>query len=139
MIHLRIPGPAKGKERARVGKGGGYTPKQTKDAEAQIKAIARHAGVKPIDGPVQVTIRAVYEPPKSWTKKRRSEAMGSWKISAPDRDNIEKLVTDALNRIAYHDDAQIVTGTTQKFYGHENALYVRVEPAPDRVPMGVWQ
>ena len=35
----------------------------------------------------------------------------------PDWDNIGKVVCDALNGIAYRDDAQIVDSMVRKFYG----------------------
>ena len=111
MIHLKIPGKPFGKQRPKFSRNRTYTPQATIDAEANIKAIAQAAGVQPIDGPIKMTIKAIYTPPKSWSKKKKLEAMGTWKATKPDRDNLEKLVADALNGIAYADDAQVVTGT----------------------------
>lgn len=136
MIHLRIPGEPVAKQRPRFSRGRTYTPQKTLDAEERIAAIARLAGVEPMEGPLRMTVRAIYEPPKSWSKRKRQAAMGEWKETRPDRDNIEKLVADALNGIAYADDAQIVTGRTEKMYGQENATIIRIEPAPDRAPLG---
>ncbi len=135
MIYLKIPGKPFGKQRPKFARGRTYTPQATVDAEARVRSIAIQAGVKPIDGPIKLSCKFVYEPPKSWSKKKRLEAMGTWKTSKPDRDNLEKLVADALNGIAYADDSQVVTGPTQKFYGQEDATFIRVEPAPERVPM----
>ena len=35
----------------------------------------------------------------------------------PDMDNIVKIVADSLNKVAYHDDAQVVSTTIEKWYG----------------------
>ena len=39
---------------------------------------------------------AYFEPPKSWNKKRRLEAIGKIHRSKPDRDNIDKAILDSL-------------------------------------------
>lgn len=135
MIHLRIPGKPQTKQRARVGRNGGYTPKATADAEARIKQIAMAAGITQMEGPLTLICKFVYAPPKSWSKRKRQDAMGTWKTSTPDKDNLEKLVSDALNKIAYKDDAQIVASKVTKFWGQEDATFIRIEPAPERVPM----
>ena len=135
MIHLRIPGKPQAKQRARVGKWGGYTPKPTADAEAHIQAIAMAAGIDRMEGPLTMICKFVYAPPKSWSKRKRQDAMGTWKTTKPDKDNLEKLVCDALNGIAYKDDAQLVASKVTKFYGQEDATYILIQSAPDRVPM----
>ena len=43
-----------------------------------------------------------------------------WKTSTPDDDNLLKAVMDGLNRVAYHDDAQVVFGTAVKIYGAQD-------------------
>lgn len=37
-------------------------------------------------------------------------------LVVPDRDNLEKAVLDSLSGIVWHDDSQVVTGTTTKRY-----------------------
>lgn len=44
----------------------------------------------------------------------------------PDIDNIIKLIFDALNKVAYHDDNQIVDVEVHKFYA-ENGPYMEIE------------
>lgn len=132
MIYLRIPGEPVAKQRPRFSRGRTYTPQATLDGEARIQAAALRAEVEKIDGPVKLSCSFIYEPPKSWSKKKRAEAMGAWKTTRPDRDNLEKLVADALNGIAYDDDGQVVTGPSMKFYGPEAATIIQVEPAPER-------
>jgi len=87
---LVIPGPPVPKARARTVRGHSYTPARTAAAEKAIKALALAAGWTPLDGPVAVTLH-FYVP----DRRRR------------DIDNLTKLVLDALNGIAWHDDSQI--------------------------------
>lgn len=73
--------------------------------------------------------------PKSKTKtfKQRALAGDLRPITKPDTDNITKQVKDALNMIAYPDDAQIVRDVTEKFYSDRPRveIYIR-ELANDR-------
>lgn len=39
----------------------------------------------------------------------------------------EKAILDALNGIAYKDDAQIIELEVNKMYGEENKIYVELE------------
>jgi len=85
-----------------------YTPKETASYENLVKLcyIGSHgkamfeAGV-----PLRVSISAYFPVPKSWSKKRKAET--HWHVGKPDADNLAKMM-DALNRIAWHDDSQVV-------------------------------
>jgi Holliday junction resolvase RusA-like endonuclease len=47
----------------------------------------------------------------------------------PDWDNVGKIVCDALNGVAWHDDAQIVDAHVEKRYGIEPMVCVVIEMA----------
>ena len=66
--------------------------------------------------------------PKSKTKtfKQRALAGDLRPITKPDTDNITKQVKDALNMIAYPDDAQIVTDITEKFYSDRPRIEIYI-------------
>lgn len=81
--------------------GAPYTPKETECEEREIARL--YKGAKS-SGPVRVTIRASSPLPKSRPNRVESEPL----TIAPDIDNIAKAVLDALNEIAYDDDAQVV-------------------------------
>ncbi len=68
--------------------------------------------------PLQMIISAYYEIPKSTTKKKRAEIMDGklYPTKKPDADNIAKVICDALNKIAYKDDTQIIDLTVRKLY-----------------------
>lgn len=114
-IRFEVPGVPVGKARPRVtfrnGHAMAYTPDRTREYEARVKA-AYLKKYKPhvLDGALQVDVIAYFEPPRSTSKRMRS-AMLAGDIpytKKPDTDNIVKSVTDALNAVAYSDDANIV-------------------------------
>jgi Holliday junction resolvase RusA-like endonuclease len=119
-MRIVIPGEPQGKGRARVTKWGTYTPEKTVMYENLIKTIAIDARIEPFGKGVQLAmdIYAYFGIPKS-ARKRDIPLMLDWEIrptKKPDIDNICKVVCDALNGIAYHDDAQIVTMQVRKYY-----------------------
>ena len=128
---LVIPGKPLGKQRPRVLKTGvTYTPKETVNYEAVVKAlyIEKYAMEKPFEGPVSVEIVALYQIPKSASKKRK-EAMKRGAIKPtvrPDVDNISKIITDALNGVAYLDDKQIIECSVNKCYAEAPAVHVTI-------------
>lgn len=116
-VHFTVPGEPQGKSRPRVvrGKDGrthSYTPEKTAQYEALIRReYRRQGGVRFPDGAVlSVRLVAWYAVPKSASKQRRAAMLAGELLPTkkPDLDNIAKAICDALNGIAYHDDAQIV-------------------------------
>lgn len=59
----------------------------------------------------------------------KGQAMLDGKIlptKKPDCDNIAKIILDALNGIAYHDDSQVVELTVEKRYSENARVYVEL-------------
>mgnify|MGYP001592175909 FL=1 len=79
----------------------------------------------PFVGPVKATICFVFEHPKSYSAKRK--AATTWKDTRPDLDNHIKELLDALNGLAYHDDAQIVEIFARKRYGSPSGVTITIE------------
>jgi Holliday junction resolvase RusA-like endonuclease len=94
-----------------------FTPKRQRDFMALVKLAAHKAmdGQAPLEGPIELRIRAVYRVPTSWPKKRAAEAR--WRTSKPDADNLAKIVSDSINEIVFRDDAQVSSLIVQKTYG----------------------
>lgn len=131
MIRLVIPGKPLGKQRPRVLKNGiTYTPKETVDYEALIKQLyITQYFQKRLSGQLRIIITAYFPVPASAPKKIK-EAMQNGGIRPgvkPDWDNIGKIVTDALNNLAYHDDKQIVEATVRKYYSDEPRVEIELE------------
>lgn len=123
-IRFEVPGTPVGKARPRVtfrnGRTMAYTPDRTREYEARVKAAyLKKFKRNRLDGALKVDVIAYFEPPKS-TSKRMRAAMLDGEIpytKKPDTDNIIKSVTDALNDVAYADDANIVAVYGFKAYG----------------------
>lgn len=132
MIAFAVPGEAVPWSRAGSNNGQRYTPKRQASFMGAIKLFAARAmaGAGPIEGPVELSIRATYLTPSSWSAKRRATA--TWKASKPDVDNLGKIVADALNSLAYADDAQVASLIVQKRYGALAGLTVSVCPLQPR-------
>lgn len=125
MIKFSIPGPPQGKGRPRTAPGQSrpYTPKETVLAEQRIRQIFKRKfpGMVPWTGPVMIRFTAVFEIPKSFNAALRNACLEGrvYATRKPDKDNIEKLISDALNGIAWVDDSQIQGGGVKRYGGPE--------------------
>lgn len=114
------------KGRPRITRSGhAYTPEKTREAERIVKGIAARSlrGLKPYDEPLSVELRFVMPKPKK--PKFHVPA------SKPDLDNLVKLILDALNGIAWTDDARIVQLSSLKMYGSGSTpigIHVSIKP-----------
>lgn len=138
-VAFTFPGEPKGKGRPRaialIGADGEpyvrlITPQDTRDAEAALRAafIKAHPNHKKFTGPVLLRFTAVFETPKSFNRAlREAAARGAlYAIKKPDKDNIEKLIVDALNKIAFVDDQQVMGGGIKR-YGSPARLDISFE------------
>lgn len=134
-MRFTIPGEPCGKGRPRFAQRGQftktYTPAKTANYENLVVLEFQSAGGSYIEGnvPVRIRIDAYYEIPKSTSKKKTREMLIGWifPTKKPDWDNIGKIVCDALNGIAYKDDAQIVDGHVVKHYSEVPYTEVLIE------------
>ena len=124
-IKFTVPGNPFGKQRPKFTRMGTYTktytPKKTKQHEKEVaerfSEVARGRRFKEKE-PLDIRIIAYYPIPQSTSKKRRKEML-EHRIRPtvkPDLDNVAKLVYDALNGVAWHDDNAIVDTQVRKFY-----------------------
>lgn len=109
---------AHGKERPRFA-GHVHTSDKTADNERRIVYAYKGASIRKYGRvvsagrhvPVCITIRCTMPGPKrrpSWCPKALWDAIGGIPfVKTPDYDNIAKEHSDALNGVAYHDDAQV--------------------------------
>jgi len=125
-IAFVVPGVPVAWARAGSNNGMRFTPAKQRSFMAVLKAIAAEAmrGAPPIAGPVELSIRATWPAPSSWSAKKR--AATRWRTSRPDADNCGKIVADALNGICFLDDAQVVSLHVWKTIGSCAELAVRI-------------
>ena len=131
---FEIEGKIKGKGRPRFAKYGGfvkaYTPEDTASYENLIKLQFKYScGDWYSEQPLKMKITAIHGIVKSATKKNMAKMLnGELKpIKKPDADNIVKIICDALNKIAYKDDTQVVELEFKKVYGELEKVIVEIE------------
>lgn len=128
-IRFSVFGKPMGKARPRFTLSGhAYTPETTREYEQRVRAAyLEHARSDHFaDRPVAVEIMAFFPIPKRATKAQRAatERREEFPTCKPDCDNICKIVCDALNGVAYRDDAQVVAVICQKCYGANPSVHV---------------
>lgn len=133
-IRFDVLGEVKGKGRPRFARVGNYvqtyTDKVTVSYEEHIRQSFIASGKVPFpeDTPLSVYIRAYVSIPKSASKKKRN-LMLAGKIrptKKPDPDNIAKSVLDALNKVAYKDDTQVIHLSVSKWYADMPKLEIEI-------------
>ena len=131
-LEFKVPGEPVGKGRPRFVRATGrtYTPEKTERYENLVKLafIKEYPDVTPIEGPISVEMVANFSIPKSWSKKKQAlAAAGALRpTKKPDTDNIAKI-KDALNGIAWIDDAQVVEESISKNYTEVPSLTIIIE------------
>ena len=126
-VTFYVPGKPQGKARAKTyhNRNTGFTTTVTPDKTVLYENLIKDQYLNHCNGmylergiPVTLQIVARFLPPKSTTKKRRADMLNGAELplKKPDMDNIVKVVADALNGIAYHDDTQVVCVVAEKSY-----------------------
>lgn len=125
-IFFSIPGKPQGKGRPRFTRTGhAYTPDSTAEYEKRVKLAYKQAGGGKLNGFISAGILAVFAVPKSYSKARSAAVLNAtFAAKKPDCDNIAKIILDALNGIAYDDDAQVVELHVGKRYGEADRVTV---------------
>jgi len=131
---FEILGEPMGKQRPKFARMGNftrtYTPKETVSYENFVKLSYQSFGGDYFgDSALKVEIDARFTIPKSFSKKKWQQAMnGEIKPKVkPDCDNICKIILDALNKIAFDDDKQVVELNITKSYSDIPRVIVRIE------------
>ena len=81
---------------------------------------------------LSVRIFAFHSIPKSVSRKKHLAMIDRLirPTRKPDWDNVGKIICDALNGIAYRDDAQIVDALVRKFYSDTPRVIVEISDIP---------
>ena len=137
-VSFVIPGPPKGKGRPRVERHGGFTktrtPEDTAIYENLVKTVYyQQCRNQKFDSKMALDVRiyAYYPIPESESKRRKGKMLDQdiRPTKKPDFDNVGKIITDALNKIAYHDDSQIVDFQFRKFFSNNPRVLVVIQEA----------
>ena len=115
-----VPAP-----RPRVTRYGTYNnPKYTNYKKA-LKVIASSIIKEPLQDAIKMRLLFQFAMPKSWSKKKKAGAF--WHTQKPDTDNLIKSVKDALNSVAYADDAQVCEISAIKIWGKVDKIVIELE------------
>lgn len=80
----------------------------------------------PLADALRVDVCFSFAVPKSRARRTRA---GDWYAQRPDRDNLHKMVADAMSGIVYLDDSQIVAGAVEKRWADIDATHVHITVA----------
>jgi Holliday junction resolvase RusA-like endonuclease len=140
---LTIPGKPLGKQRPR-GRNTGkfiqmYTPKETVNYESLIKLYFSnkygHLLGQLLQGALSLRVTAYFQIPKSASKVKRTKMLtGELRpLVKPDFDNILKIIADALEKVLYNNDSQIVTSHFDKYYAEVPKVEIEIEQLPNEI------
>ena len=136
QITFTIIGEPMGKQRPKFSRAGSfvktYTPEATANYEQWVKlSYMQQRGDTAVieDKEIAVTITAYFKIPASVSKKKAEQMRLGYirPTKKPDFDNIAKIICDALNGLAYKDDAAIVSAIVEKYYATDDEPKVIVE------------
>lgn len=101
-----------------------YDPPESRKYKKRVEQSARLVCDEPIDVPVELDVVVYREPPKSWSKKKKKEALDGLIVpeTRPDLDNYLKSILDGLNEVAFTDDNLVCRIVAEKRYGEEKAI-----------------
>ena len=137
-VTFQVPGKPQGKARARtvMSKALGHSISYTPENDLLYENLIKSRFLDQADGfylgagtPVTLRIVARFLPPASASKKKQQEMLAGeiLPLKKPDMDNIVKVVADALNGVAYHDDTQVILVSAKKAYSAMEGLDITVE------------
>lgn len=129
---LHYEGKVVSKERARSTKGHHYTPPATREFELRVKSLAsakmRELGIPRFYRPCIVHLEVIDEMPDDWLWWQHALATNNLIVSTGggDLDNKEKAILDALNRVVFDDDRQIVQVYKHRRYGDATGFKINI-------------
>ncbi|MDO4267435.1 MAG: RusA family crossover junction endodeoxyribonuclease [Eubacteriales bacterium] len=102
-----------------------YEPVELKVARTVLRAhLSKHAPKEPMQGAVRLSTM--------WCFPRGTHADGSYRITKPDTDNLQKLLKDVMTDLGFwKDDAQVASELAEKFWAEIPGIYIRAEEITD--------
>ena len=133
VFEMTLDGEPVGKGRPRFSRATGhtFTPEKTARFEERLAWAAQSVMERRplLDGPLMMEISAFFSIPASKPAKWKDNAKtgGIRPVKKPDIDNIVKGVADALNKVVYVDDTQIVTICAAKYYSDRPRIEITIK------------
>jgi len=140
VFRFTVIGQPRAWKRPQSHKGGRHTHPETALWENRVAmeaaAVKPQLSFSPLEQRYAIALHvlAVFAPPVSrpkWWHRRLAQRGLLPCTCKPDFDNIAKGVADSLKGVAWHDDAQVFSGTAETFYGIEPRTEVMIVYLPD--------
>ena len=112
------------KLQVRQGKPIVYEPERLSDARQKLRAhLGGHRPAAPMEGGLRLLVK--------WCFPRGRHPDGTYRITKPDTDNLQKLLKDCMTVEGFwKDDAQVASEICEKFWAETPGIYIRVEELP---------
>lgn len=114
-----------------IGNGRIFTPTKLKKYIEMLQwQIRPYAPAELLTGPVIVDITCYFAVPKSTPAKKRTQMLNGiiHHITYPDEDNCSYTIRNAMKKIVYEDDRQIVENRGRKLWGEKDKIVIKVIP-----------
>jgi Holliday junction resolvase RusA-like endonuclease len=126
MHEFQLPGAPISAARPRVTRRGfAFDPKAKEKKLARTK-IAELWKQEILKEPLSLELSFLMPIPKSTSKKRRQELLGSPHVIKPDCDNLAKFTLDVLTGIVYGDDSCVFDLRINKTYSNEPKTLIKI-------------
>ena len=133
-LYFIIPGRVVPKQSTRFGNGRAYQSKRVTDYEKKVvNAFKEEYPHHPLpiwpdrDTPIQLVCNFYFAIPKSASRKKQEDMLLNQRpTKVPDLDNCCKAVSDAVKKVLFPDDAQIVSTRLDKYWSKEDRVEVTI-------------
>lgn len=101
-----------------------YEPAELKATRVKLRDyLAMHRPEEAMVGGVRLTVK--------WLFPRGNHPDGSYRITKPDTDNLQKLLKDVMTELYFwKDDAQVASEISEKFWAQVPGIFIRLEALP---------
>jgi len=103
--------------------------KYRKTLRTMAIAQIREQKAEKLDGAISIEILYSFQRPQGLRKKEKSEidsGKSMPKTTKPDIDNLTKAILDALNGIAWNDDAQVAEIKAKKIWSQKDLIEIKI-------------
>lgn len=102
-----------------------YEDRELKEVRAKINnALKRHAPEEPLTGGVRLIVK--------WCFPSGKHPNGSYKLTKPDTDNLNKLLKDEMTKLGFwKDDALVASEVIEKFWSDVPGIFISIEEIED--------
>ena len=87
--------------------------------------LSKYIPAEPVTGPIRILVKWCYP-------ATDAHPAGTWKITKPDSDNLQKALLDCMTRLKFwKDDAQVCSQIAEKFWSDVPGVFVYITQLED--------